>query len=121
MSSRRQLKIGRLLQETLGEIFLRNGAGYYGRAMVSITQVNVTPDLLLARVNVSIYNVDDKEEVLKLLKLNKPEIKRHLGKQLRNNFRKMPELEFYLDNTMEEADRMESLFKEIKKGDSDIE
>lgn len=121
MSSRRQLKIGKLLQETLGEIFMRNGAGYYGRAMVSITHVNVTPDLLIARVNVSIYNVEDKEEVLEKLKLNKAEIKKHLGKKLRNNFRKMPELEFYIDNTMEEADRLERILKDVKKGDSGSE
>lgn len=110
------MKIGRLLQETLGEIFSRNGPGYYGRAMVSVTSVNVTPDLLLARVNVSVYNVQDKDEVLALLNFNKSDIKKELGKKLRHNFRKMPQIEFYLDNTLEEADRLERLLKDLDKG-----
>ncbi|MEX0813915.1 MAG: 30S ribosome-binding factor RbfA [Chitinophagales bacterium] len=117
MSSRRQLKIGRLLQETLGEIFSRKGADYYGRALVSIISVNVTPDLLLARVNVSIYNVDDKEAVVTQLTQNKADIKKQLGQKLRNHFRKMPQLEFYLDNTLEEADRLERILKDLDKGE----
>lgn len=116
MSSRRQLKIGRLLQETLGEIFSRNGPGYYGKAMVSITQVNVTPDLLLARVNVSVYNVEDKEAVLEQLKQNSFDIKKHLTAKLRHNFRKMPLLEFHLDTSIEDSDRMEKILKDLDKG-----
>ncbi len=115
MSLRRQQKISSLLQETLSEIFQIHGATYYGRAFVTITEVEITPDLLVAKVYLSIFNVKDKEESLAAIKAETHEIRRHLGNKMRHHFRRIPELLFYLDESLDNALRMNELLKDVKK------
>ena len=115
MESRRQKKVARLIQETLSEIFQRNGANFFGKAFVTITEVRVTLDLLVAKVYLSIYNVDDKQEYVDLISTHHNEIRGQLGAKLKNQLRRIPELLFYLDNTLDEALRIEELLKGLKK------
>ena len=115
MSLRRQQKVNSLLQETLSEIFQKHGVSLYGRAFVTITEVRITPDLLIAKIYISIYNVTDKESTLDVIKSNTHEIRRHLGNTMRHHLRKIPELLFYLDESLENALRINELLKDTGK------
>lgn len=115
MSLRRQQKVSSLLQETLSEIFQVHGSSYYGRAFVTITEVQMTPDLLVAKIYLSIYNVKDKEKALDEIKAQTHEIRRHLGNKMRHHLRRIPELLFYLDESLDNAIRVNELLRNIGK------
>jgi len=119
MDSRRQQKVASLIKEEFTDILLKSGRGFYGKAFVTVTNVKVTPDLSTVRFHVSVLN-GDKEEVIQKLQDHKQEIKRMLGDKLRFNLRRVPEVEFFLDDTLDDVFRMEELFKKIKTGDDGI-
>jgi len=115
MESKRQLQLGNVLQKDLSEVFQRNNMEFFGRAMVTVTRVYLTPDLGLARVYLSIFNVEDKDEVMANVQELKHKIKKLLVEKIRKKMRIMPKLEFYQDETLDNVFRMEELFKDLKK------
>lgn len=121
MDSRRQLKIASLLQQEFSDILLREGRSIYGNALVTITKVSVTSDLSIARFQISVFNVEPKEAVIEALIEHQFELRRKLGDKMRFHLRKIPELQFFLDETLDHVFKLEELFKEINKGKSDSE
>ncbi len=117
MDSIKQRQVASLLHKNLGDIFIRDGANYYGRAFVTISGVKLTPDLQLARVHISVFNVPDKKAILTKIEQNLFYIKKTLYAGIRNQLRIMPEIEFYLDETLDEVQKMEEVFKKIKVED----
>lgn len=117
MDSRRQLKVASLFKEALANILTRTGKSIYGNAFVTVTNVRLTSDLLLVRYNFSVYNTEQPEEVLWALNKHKPELKKALGQELRSHVRRMPEVEFYLDKSLDYAFHIEDIFSKIKKED----
>jgi ribosome-binding factor A len=116
METKRQQKLASLLQETMSNILLREGGNIYGRSMlVSITKVNVIPDISIARFYVSILNAENNDAVVKSLNEHVAVLRKFLGNELRNHFRKIPEIEFFYDDSMEYAEKMEALFRKIKE------
>ena len=113
MDSRRQLKIASLIKEAFTEILSRNGKSIYGKAFVTVTNVTVTSDLTLTRFYLSIFNAEDPDAVVESFREHKPEIKRHLGEKLRHHLRRIPEVEFFRDETLDNAYRIEAVFKKI--------
>jgi len=113
MDSRRQNKVASLIKETFSEIISRDLKGAFGRAFITVTNVKVTSDLAVARFYLSIFNTDNKEAVLQQFEEKRFEIKRHLAEKLRFNLRKLPEMEFYIDDTLDQAYEMDALFKKI--------
>jgi ribosome-binding factor A len=113
MDSTRQLKYGKLIQKELGEIFTLEGKSWFNNHFVTITGVSVTPDLSLARVRVSIFKAAKPEAIIKSLRIHAPEIRKHLGIRIRNQARIIPNLEFFLDDSLDYVDKMESIFKNI--------
>lgn len=101
----------------MGEIFQRSGSSLYGKAFVTITNTYITPDLLVSRFYLSIFNVDDKEAVLDQIKANTPDLRRVIGTKLRHNLRRIPELEFFHDDSLDNVMRLEEIFKKDKKND----
>ena len=120
MDTRRQKKIASLLKETFSEILQQEGRRFFeAGALVSITQVKITPDNSIVRFYLSIFNAKNPDEIMKTMNDRNWEFRRMLGKKLRNHLRKLPDIEFYRDDTMEEVDRIEELFKQIKEKDED--
>lgn len=111
MDSTRQQKIGRQIQKDLGEIVQRTPAVTAG-ALVTITRVNVTSDLSLARVNLSIFGGPDKETVLSTIKEHKSELRYQLGQRIRNQVRIIPELQFFIDDSLDIIERIDNLLKQ---------
>ncbi len=113
MQNKRQLQLGKIVQHALGEVFQREGFQIFGRAMVTVTQVWVAPDMSLARIYLSIFNAEDKDAVIGIIKQNAAPIKKSLVHRIRNKMRKMPELEYHLDDTLDEVFKMEKLFTDL--------
>ena len=82
MESTRQLKVARLLQKDLGEIFQRESRNLSQGAMVTVTKVHVTPDLAMAKVYLSLFATEDKNSLLKHIKKHTKEVRYHLGKRI---------------------------------------
>jgi len=115
---KRQKQIGGLIQEEINFIFQRLGLNMINGGMVSISSVKLTPDLLEARVYISVFNVADNESALKKIQEKAWEIKKELAARIRNQLRRIPELKFFLDDTLDHVFKMEELFKQIKTDDS---
>ncbi len=113
MDSRRQLKIASLIKEAFTEILSRNGKNIYGKAFVTVTNVTVTSDLTLTRFYLSIFNAENPDEVVDKFREHKAEIKRQLGEKLRHHLRRIPEVEFFRDETLDNAYKIEEVFKKI--------
>ena len=113
MDSRRQNKVASLIKETFSEILSRDLKGSFGKAFITVTNAKVTPDLSEVRFYLSIFNTDNKEAVLQQIEEKRFEIKRHLAEKLRFNLRKLPEMQFFIDDTLDQAYEMDALFKKI--------
>lgn len=114
---KRQKQIGGLIQEEINAIFQRLGLSFVNGGMVSVSSVKVTPDLLEVRIYLSIYNAADKKEVLKKIEERHWEIKKELAARVKHQLRRIPELKFFLDDTLDHVFRMEEIFDKIKKED----
>ena len=119
MDSRRQQKVASLVKEEFSDILLRSGRDIYGKAFVTVTAVKMTPDLSVARFYLSVFT-GDKEEVLQQFQNRKPEVKRLLAEKLRKHLRHIPEIEFFIDDTLDHVFKMEEIFKKIKAGDDEL-
>ncbi|MBN9484779.1 MAG: ribosome-binding factor A [Bacteroidetes bacterium 43-93] len=113
--SKRQKQVGQLVMEELSDIFQREGFNIVDGGMVSISKVMVTPDLLQARVYLSIFQVKDPEKLLHTIKDRAWDIRKQLGQRVRNQLRNVPELVFYNDDTLDYVFKMEELFKKINE------
>ncbi|MDX2002430.1 MAG: 30S ribosome-binding factor RbfA [Chitinophagales bacterium] len=123
MESRRQSKVASVLQKAFSEVLLKHGSNYYGNTFVTITDVRTTPDLLVARFYMSVMDPNRRQAVMAALKENSHEIRRHLGNKLKSQLRRIPELEFFLDETLDEVFRIDELLKQdkLKGGNSNEE
>lgn len=110
MASIRQSKIESVIQEELSRIFQRNAREYCLGAMVSVTVVRVTADLSLARCYLSVFAGPDKKEVLDNIELHLGAIRKEVGSRLKN-MRKIPELRFFIDDSLEYANQIDELLK----------
>src|SRR5699024_9380274 len=106
---KRQKQIGNLIQQELGKIFGHLGLNMVDGALISIAHVRMTPDLLEARVYISIFKGKDEDAVMEKIKEKHGEIKRELGNNLRHQLRRIPVLAFYLDDTLDYVFKMEEI------------
>lgn len=120
MDSRRQLKVGSVIQQAFTEILIREGKAIFGKAFVTLTKVKLTSDLGLARFYLSIYNTESPDDVIDKFNDHKGELKRKLTEKLRNQLRIMPDIEFFRDETLDYAFHIEDVFKKIKAEDEKI-
>ena len=109
MDTTRQLKVARLIQKEVADIFLKEGKNYFGSAFITVTGVRISPDLSFAKIYLSLFGTKDKQALLKLIKEHHSEIRNYLGKRIRQQVRVIPELNFYLDDTMDYAARINEL------------
>lgn len=111
---KRQKQISSLLFEEFSTIFQRMGLNIIDGGMISITSVKITPDLLEARVYLSLFQIKDPKALLQNIEGRKWEIKKELTARVGKQLRRMPELQFYLDDTLEQVFKMENLLKQIQ-------
>jgi ribosome-binding factor A len=110
METTRQQKINSLLQKDLADIFLREVI--IPNTMISVTRVNVTPDMSIARVNLSIFATKDKTAALKQIQMKKSEIRHLLGERVKHQLRIVPDLQFFIDDSLDRIERIDELLKD---------
>ncbi|RYD83357.1 MAG: 30S ribosome-binding factor RbfA [Sphingobacteriales bacterium] len=120
LEGKRQKQVAAVLEKELNDIFQKMGLSMLNGGMVSIASVKITPDLFDARIYLSFFKIEDHVATLKLIEEKAWEIKKELTSRVRHQLRSMPQLSFYIDDTLDYVDKMENLFKEIKKQDEDI-
>lgn len=109
MSYTRQLKYAGLIQKDLSEIFQRDVRHLIGNAFVTVTGVEVSPDLGFAKIFISLMMVEDKKRFMTTLDNHKKEIRKALGNKIGKQVRIVPEIAFFLDETQDQAQKIEDL------------
>ena len=119
--SQRQLRVGELVKQNLGELFIRNEAKIpsINSKLITVTEVRMTPDLKTARVYVIPLGGIDTKETVRILTEHSHLVRRALSKRLDIKF--LPKLTFIEDNSFEYAEKIERLIKKIKDKDNDKE
>ena len=111
MESTRLQKVSRLLQKELGSYFQRESRTVCGGQMVSVTAARVSSDLSIAKIYLSIFPSDKSKETLTLIKSQVKAIRYHLGQKVHNQLRIIPELEFFIDDSLDYIEKIEELIK----------
>lgn len=111
MDTTRQHKIARLLQKDLGEIFQLMGRDSFPGDMITVTKVHISPDLFLAKVYLSLYGKTEKEQLLASIKEHRNEIRFKLGNRIHNQVRSIPELDFFIDDSLDYIENIDNLLK----------
>ena len=124
MDSTRQQKISRLIQQELGDIFLREMKPVLGNSLITVTSVRITPDLSIARVHVSIMPIGTvpaykghpeepatKQGIIDAILTHSGDIRRRLGNRVGKQLRIIPQLDYYLDDSLDYVEHIEQLLK----------
>jgi len=109
--STRQKKVSRLIQKEVAEIFLRKGKEYAPGKMVSITKVRVSPDLSYAKIYISVFPSANKEEVLNAITGHSHKIRFDLGLKVKSQLRIVPEIAFFIDDSLDYIEKIDKLLK----------
>ncbi len=109
--STRQQKVSKQLQKDLAEIIRGKGMAMFGGAMVTVSEVRISPDLSFAKVYVSIFPSEKGEVALKVIQENSKAIRGDLGRIVGKQLRIVPELAFLLDTSLDYAAHIDELLK----------
>lgn len=114
MQTTRQNKICRLIQQDMGDIFLREMKSTLGPSLITVTAVRITPDLSIARIYVSIMVIGEgsPDSLLAQIRDLTPDLRRRLGLREGKQLRIIPQLEFFLDDTLDYMENIERLLKQ---------
>ncbi|MGJ0929690.1 30S ribosome-binding factor RbfA [Phocaeicola vulgatus] len=110
METTRQNKISRLIQKELSEIFLLQTKSMNG-VLVSVSAVRISPDMSIARVYLSVFPSERSQEIVKNINDNMKSIRYELGTRVRYQLRIIPELKFFVDDSLDYAERIDELLK----------
>jgi ribosome-binding factor A len=119
LEGKRQKQVAGVIHEEMTGIFRKMGLGMIDGGLVSISSVKITPDLLEARIYLSVFQAKDNEAVLKKIEEKAHEIKRELAAKVRSQLRRIPEIKYFLDDTLDQVFKMEELFKKIEEEKKD--
>jgi len=111
MESTRQKKVSRLIQKELADIFLRKNNEFAPGKLVSITVVRVSPDLSFAKVFLSVFPSTNQDEVVNAIKDHTAKIRFELGQKVRTQLRIVPEIAFFIDDSLDYIDNIDKLLK----------
>ncbi len=111
MASTRQLQVAKEIQREMAEIIRSKGMAAFGGALVTVSEVKVSPDLSVARIYVSVFPSDKGEAVMATLEENLRGLRGELGNIMRNQLRIVPEINFHLDSTLDYAEHIDELLK----------
>ncbi len=111
----RQEKFAKQIQRDLGSIFQEYNHSWFGGNMLTISGVQVSPDLGHARVYLSLYTVKNRQAAMELVELHAKEIRHELARKIRHEVKKVPELVFMLDDSLDYLNKLDALFAQLNK------
>lgn len=109
--STRQNKISRLIQREMAEILLKINKERFPGKLLSVTGVRITKDLSIARIHLSIFPSEFANEILEEIKLSGKQLRGELGRKTGKSLRVIPDLEFYIDDSLDYIDNIDNLLK----------
>ncbi len=124
METKRQKQVAELIKRHFSMVLQKEGYTIYGNeVMVTVTQVRMSPDLSLAKIYLSIYNTENKQAVMMVMEENLYRLRQSLVARIRKHVRRIPDINLYMDETIDEMYRLDALFKRLHRenqmGDSD--
>lgn len=114
MESKRQKQIGELIRRSFSMVLIEEGSYIFDKAMVTVTRVSMTPDLLNAKVYLSIFNTENKPAVLLSMEENYMQLKHALAGKVGKQLRRMPDMQFFLDDSLDEFFKMDQLLNKLR-------
>lgn len=112
MESKRQQKYSKLIQKELGEIFQKEAKPLVGNAMVTVVRVIMSPDLSVAKINLSLLLANN-QELFDKINDHKKEIRKHLGRRIGKSVRIIPEIAFFIDESASYAQHMDKVISAL--------
>jgi ribosome-binding factor A len=111
MESTRQKKVARLVQKELANYFLRESKDLFAGAFITVTTVRISPDLGHARVYLSLFKAADPKALIEQINQAKKEVRKYLGEMVRRQLRIVPDLDFFLDDSLDYFEKIDQLLK----------
>ena len=111
MDSKRQNKISRLLQKELSGLFENEYRNAFGNLLITVTKTTITTDLAVAKFYLSFFPPEKMKDAMAKIEASNKEIRRHLGEKMKNQLRIIPEIRFYVDDSLDYIDNIEKLLK----------
>ncbi|HOO83172.1 MAG TPA: 30S ribosome-binding factor RbfA [Prolixibacteraceae bacterium] len=112
MNSIRQNKVSRLIQKELADIFQKESRELFRGKLISVTVVRVSKDFSVAKIYLSIFPSEGADEMLKLIKQLSPQIRGILGHKIGKQMRIIPELDFFIDDSLDYIDKIDQALKQ---------
>lgn len=113
MASKRQEQVAEMIKRNFGIVLQQEGSYIYGDAFVTVTQVQVTPDLSQAKLYISVFNSDNKQEVLLQLERETKKLKQSLAHRIKRHVRRIPDIAIFMDDTLDEMYKLNKLFDDL--------
>ena len=115
MASIRQKQVAEVIKRNFSTVLQQEGSYIYGpEPFVTVTNVVLTPDFNLAKIYLSIFNTENKQEVILMMEDQHHRLKQSLAQRLARHVRRVPEINFYIDETLDEMERVDALFKRLE-------
>jgi ribosome-binding factor A len=118
MASIRQQQTAEMIKRNFGLVLQAEGSYIYGNeVLVTVTNVKISPDFGLANIYLSVYNTENKQAVILEMEEQHGRLKQALGNRIKKHIRRIPEIAFYLDDTLDEMYRLKGLFDRLHEDD----
>jgi ribosome-binding factor A len=114
METKRQRQVAELVKRNFSIVLQSEGVNIYGAApLVTVTEVKMSPDMGIAKIYLSIWNTENKQAVLLQMQEENTRLRQGLAQRLRRHVRRIPYIDFYEDETIDEMYRVDSLFDRL--------
>ncbi|MBK8721623.1 MAG: 30S ribosome-binding factor RbfA [Saprospiraceae bacterium] len=115
METKRQKQIAELIKRQISMILLQEGSYIYGNSvLVTVTQVKLTPDFNIAKIYLSIFNTENKQEVILELQEANTRLRHNLASKMKHQMRRIPDLQYYIDDTIDEMYHVDQLLAKLE-------
>jgi ribosome-binding factor A len=116
METKRQKQVAEVIKRNFSMVLQQEGGYIYGvEPLVTVTGVKMTPDFGLAKIYLSIYNTENKQAVILELEDNHTRLRQSLANRIKKQVRRIPDIAFYMDDTLDEMYRLNQLFDKLHK------
>ena len=114
MESKRQRQVAELIKRNFSTVLQQEGSYIYGtQPLVTVMDVQVSPDLSVGKVYLSIWNTENKQAVILQMDEDHARLKSALANRVKRHLRRLPELSYFLDETLDEMNKVDGLFDKL--------
>lgn len=115
METKRMAQVAELVKRNFGLLLQQEGSYIFGTTpFVTVTNVKMSPDLNIARIYLSVYNTEDKQTVILEMEDSYARLRQSLANRIKKHVRRIPDLQFHLDDTLDEMYRLKALFQQLE-------